>query len=51
MTEIQYPMRADLKVGRQFPNFQLPDQTGTMQRLSQLIRGFPTALIFSRGYY
>jgi peroxiredoxin len=51
MTEMQYPMRADLIVGNKFPNFELPDQSGTKQKLSQLMRGFPTALVFSRGYF
>lgn len=51
MSDMQYPMRADLNVGRKFPNIELPDQTGTMQKLSQLMRGFPTALVFSRGYF
>lgn len=48
---MDYPMRADLKPGNQFPDFELPDHTGTPVRLSQLLRGFPGALIFSRGYY
>lgn len=45
------PMRSDLQVGNKFPNFELPDHNGEMQKLSQLVRGFPTVLIFSRGYY
>jgi peroxiredoxin len=44
-------MRADLKVGNKFPNFELPDHTGTPRKLSGLLRGFPGVLIFSRGYY
>ena len=44
-------MRADLKAGNQFPNFELPDHTGTLRKLSQLLLGFPGVLIFSRGYY
>jgi len=48
---MELPMHPDLKVGNKFPNFELPDQTGTPQKLSQLIRGFPCALIFSRGYF
>ncbi len=48
---MEYPMRSDLGVGNQFPNFELTDQDGNMQNLSQLLRGFPGALIFSRGYY
>ena len=44
-------MRADLVVGNKFPNFELPDHTSTLLELSQILRGFPGALIFSRGYY
>ncbi len=49
--EMDYPMHPDLKVGNTFTDFELPDQDGTSQKLSKLIRGFPTVLIFSRGYY
>ena len=48
---MDYPMHQDLKVGNTFPDFELPDQDGKSQTLSKLIRGFPTVLIFSRGYY
>ncbi len=48
---MEYPMRADLKVGQPFPDFELPDQDGNVQRLSKLLRGFPGALVFSRGHY
>lgn len=48
---MDYPMRSDLIVENKFPNFELPDHTGTPQKLSQLLRGFPGVLIFSRGYY
>jgi peroxiredoxin len=48
---VDYPMRADLKAGNKFPNFELPDQTGEPRKLSQLLRGFPGVLIFSRGHY
>ncbi len=48
---MDYPMHPDLKVGNKFPDFQLPDHDGKAQRLSKLILGFPTVLIFSRGYY
>jgi peroxiredoxin len=47
---MNYPMHADLVVGNKFPDFELPDQTGTVQKLSGLLRGFPGVLIFSRGY-
>ncbi len=48
---MDYPIHPDLKVGNMFPDFELPDQKGESQKLSKLIRGFPTVLIFSRGYY
>ena len=48
---MDYPMHPELKVGSTFLDFELPDQDGKSQKLSELIRGFPTVLIFSRGYY
>ncbi len=48
---MEYPPRSDLRLGGNFPNFDLPDQDGNMQNLSQLLHGFPGALIFIRGYY
>jgi len=48
---MDYPIHPDLKVGNTFLDFELPDQDGKSQKLSKLIRGFPTVLIFSRGYY
>ena len=48
---MDYPIHPDLAVGDQFPDVELPDQDDNMQQLSKLIRGFPTVLIFSRGYY
>ncbi|MGD2164635.1 MAG: hypothetical protein PVH50_03805 [Anaerolineae bacterium] len=45
------PLRDDLKVGGTFPDFELPDHTGREWRLSQLLRGFPGALIFDRGHF
>ena len=48
---MDYPMRADLKLGERFPNFELPDHTGELHKLSSLLRGFPGVLIFSRGHY
>jgi peroxiredoxin len=44
-------MRADLKVGNKFPDFELPDHSGTTVKLSQILRGFPGVLLFSRGYF
>ncbi len=48
---MDYPMHPELKVGNKFPDLELPDQTGTLRKLSQLWRGFPGTLIFGRGYY
>ncbi len=48
---MEYPIRYDLRVGNNFTDFALPYQDGNMQNLSQLLRGFPGALIFTRGYY
>ena len=48
---MDHPMHPDLKIGNKFPDFELPDQDDESQKLSKLIRGFPTVLIFSRGYY
>ncbi|MDA8426760.1 MAG: redoxin domain-containing protein [Treponema sp.] len=48
---MDYPMRSDLKVGGQFPDFELPDQSGEKRKLSSLLRGFPGVLIFGRGYF
>jgi peroxiredoxin len=44
-------MREDLEVGNKFPNFELPDQSGSVRKLSQLLRGFPGVLVLSRGYF
>ncbi|HEX9853537.1 MAG TPA: hypothetical protein VGA68_11005 [Woeseiaceae bacterium] len=48
---MDYPMRADLKVGNKFPDFELPDHTGEPRKLTKLLRGMPGVLIFNRGYY
>jgi peroxiredoxin len=48
---MDYPMHADLTVGNKFPDFELPDHTGKIQRLSHLLRGFPGVLIFNRGHF
>ncbi len=44
-------MRSDLRPGMQFPDFELPNQDKEVVRLSSLMRGFPTAVVFSRGYF
>jgi peroxiredoxin len=48
---MELPLHPELKVGNKFPDFELPDQTGTPRQLSQLLRGYPGVLVFSRGYY
>ena len=48
---MEFQMHPDLKLGNKFPDFELPDHTGTPRKLSQLLRGFPGVLIFNRGYY
>lgn len=48
---MNYPMNPELQVGTKFPNFELPDQDGNLTKLSQIVRGWPTILIFSRGWY
>lgn len=44
-------MLDNLKPGEKFPDLELPNQDKELVRLSSLMRGFPTAMIFSRGFY
>lgn len=44
-------IREDLKPDNPFPDFELPDQDGTVQRLSDLMGRWPTILVFWRGAY
>jgi peroxiredoxin len=44
-------MRADIVPGAVFPDYQLPDHTGTPRRLSELQGGDPVALVLARGGY
>jgi peroxiredoxin len=44
-------MRDDLRPANKFPDIELPNQDDEMVKLSSLMRGFPTAVVFSRGYY
>jgi len=44
-------MRPNLKLGKKFPNFTLPDQDGESLELSQRMRGWPTILVFYRGVW
>jgi peroxiredoxin len=44
-------MRDDIKEGVNFPDYELPDQTGKRRKLSELQGNDPMILILSRGYY
>lgn len=44
-------MRDDLRPGNKFPDIELPNQDKEAVRISSLVRGFPTVVVFSRGYY
>ncbi len=44
-------MRADMKPGARFPDYELPDQTGTHRKLSELQGEDPMILVLSRGHY
>ena len=44
-------MRADIQPGARFPDYQLPDHTGTQRRLSELQGDDPLVLVLSRGHY
>jgi peroxiredoxin len=41
----------DLKPGNKFPDFELPDQDGKIQKLSRHMRGWPTIIVFYRGVW
>ena len=41
--------RPDIVAGAMFPDYQLPDQTGTMRRLSELQGIDPMIVVLSRG--
>jgi peroxiredoxin len=42
-------MRRDIGVGASFPDYELPDQTGTHRKLSELQKGDPLIVVLSRG--
>ena len=44
-------MRSAFILGAVFPNYQLPDHTNTMRRLSELQGDDPLILTLSRGHY
>jgi len=44
-------MRSDMRPGATFPDYQLPDHTGTPRRLSELQGDDPMILTLARGHY
>jgi peroxiredoxin len=48
---MDYPIRADLKIGKKFPDFELPDVSKQNRWLSDILAGFPGVLIFIRGSF
>jgi peroxiredoxin len=43
-------MRSDIAPGGVFPDYRLPDQSGTLRKLSELQGGDPLILTLSRGH-
>src|SRR5947208_15267088 len=46
-----YPMRSDIIPGGIFPDYALPDHTGTVRTLSELQGRDPLILTLARGHY
>ncbi len=44
-------MRENLRPGEKFPDIELVNENDELTKVSSLMRGFPTAVVFSRGYY
>ncbi len=44
-------MKENLRPGEEFPDIELPSHEDEVVKLSSIIRGFPTAVAFSRGYF
>src|SRR4051794_5063661 len=44
-------MRSDIRPGGVFPDYELPDHTGALRRLSELQGSDPLILLLSRGHY
>ncbi len=44
-------MRADLRLDEKFPDIELPDHENHPAKLTALMRGWPAAVVFSRGYF
>jgi peroxiredoxin len=44
-------MRENLRPGEKFTDIELPNQDAELTKLSSLMGGFPTVVVFSHGYY
>ncbi len=44
-------MRPDIVPGARLPDFELPDCTGAVHRLSELQENNPMCLLLARGHY
>jgi peroxiredoxin len=44
-------MRPDIQPGARFPDYELPDHTGTRRRLSEIQGDDPMILVLSRGHF
>ena len=44
-------MRSDIVPGRTFPDYELPDHTNTVRKLSELQGRDPLVLMLSRGHF
>src|SRR3569833_3276180 len=51
MQRRRWTMRSDLVAGAGFPDYQLPDHTGALRKLSELQGDDPLILTLSRGHY
>jgi peroxiredoxin len=51
MSEGVKAMRADIEAGAKFPDYQLPDHTGTPRRLSELQGEDPMIIVLAREAY
>jgi cytochrome oxidase Cu insertion factor (SCO1/SenC/PrrC family) len=47
----RWAMRENLRPGEKFPDIELPSEDGKLTKLSSLMGGFPTVVVFSRGHY
>jgi peroxiredoxin len=44
-------MRSDIAPGRTFPDYELPDHTNTVRKLSELQGRDPLVVMLSRGHF